>query len=168
MKGADAECVNAGMDDYLTKPIDRTKLRACLARWLDERSEQPAPAVAAFNAVSDEPVNWEQFLSATGNDLQFADELADLFVTTAQSAMDAIERAWGEADLGTVAAKAHELKGASANLQANAAMTAASLLEAAARNADVTHIGKLTEALHAEVQRAVDYIKARDSHRSVA
>jgi HPt (histidine-containing phosphotransfer) domain-containing protein len=82
--------------------------------------------------------------------------------------MDAIERALGESDLAMVAAKAHELKGASSNLQANAAMIAASLLESAARNADVTHIGKLTEALHTEVQRAVAYIKARDTHRSVA
>ncbi|HEY4365614.1 MAG TPA: response regulator [Steroidobacteraceae bacterium] len=34
MKGADAECTAAGMDDYLTKPIDRERLRACLDRWL--------------------------------------------------------------------------------------------------------------------------------------
>jgi two-component system, sensor histidine kinase and response regulator len=33
MKGADEECVAAGMDDYLSKPIDREQLRSCLERW---------------------------------------------------------------------------------------------------------------------------------------
>jgi len=36
MKGADDKCQAAGMDDYLTKPIDRSQLDACLKRWLDE------------------------------------------------------------------------------------------------------------------------------------
>ena len=34
MPGADVQCEQAGMDDYLTKPIDAEALRACLARHL--------------------------------------------------------------------------------------------------------------------------------------
>lgn len=34
MKGVDAACKEAGMNDYLTKPIDITALRNTLARWL--------------------------------------------------------------------------------------------------------------------------------------
>ncbi|MBC7983245.1 MAG: response regulator [Candidatus Obscuribacterales bacterium] len=33
MKGSDDDCAQAGMDDYLTKPIDRELMRACLERW---------------------------------------------------------------------------------------------------------------------------------------
>jgi signal transduction histidine kinase/ligand-binding sensor domain-containing protein/CheY-like chemotaxis protein len=32
--GAEQECRATGMDDYLTKPLDRAKLAACLERWL--------------------------------------------------------------------------------------------------------------------------------------
>jgi CheY-like chemotaxis protein len=36
MKGADEKCAAAGMDDYLTKPIDRELLGKCLDRWLND------------------------------------------------------------------------------------------------------------------------------------
>jgi PAS domain S-box-containing protein len=36
MKGADNECRTAGMDDYLSKPIDREQLQTALNRWLSE------------------------------------------------------------------------------------------------------------------------------------
>ncbi|HEY2684246.1 MAG TPA: response regulator [Steroidobacteraceae bacterium] len=36
IKGADNECFAAGMDDYLSKPIDREQLRTTLERWLNE------------------------------------------------------------------------------------------------------------------------------------
>jgi PAS domain S-box-containing protein len=38
MQGADADCRAAGMDDYVTKPLDREQLRRCLERLLAERS----------------------------------------------------------------------------------------------------------------------------------
>jgi two-component system, sensor histidine kinase and response regulator len=39
MKGADNECRAAGMDDYLSKPIDRGQLQQTLSRWLNESGE---------------------------------------------------------------------------------------------------------------------------------
>ena len=35
MKGADNACRAAGMDDYLSKPIDRAQLQISMSRWLD-------------------------------------------------------------------------------------------------------------------------------------
>ncbi len=45
MKGADQECFAAGMDDYLSKPIDRALLRECLHRYLS--AQAPVSALTA-------------------------------------------------------------------------------------------------------------------------
>ena len=37
MKGADEECRAAGMNDYITKPIDSELLQACIARCCGDR-----------------------------------------------------------------------------------------------------------------------------------
>ncbi len=36
MKGADNECLSAGMDDYLSKPMDREQLKVTLLQWLPD------------------------------------------------------------------------------------------------------------------------------------
>ncbi|MDS9992871.1 ATP-binding protein [Xanthomonas sp. A2111] len=51
MAGDRQRCLDAGMDDYLSKPIDRARLETCLQRWLPL---QPA-ALTASAATAPEP-----------------------------------------------------------------------------------------------------------------
>ena len=53
MAGDRQKCLDAGMDDYLTKPVDRRLLESCLAMWL-QRSPLRA-AVAAVQAAAPVP-----------------------------------------------------------------------------------------------------------------
>ncbi|HEY2463291.1 MAG TPA: response regulator [Steroidobacteraceae bacterium] len=47
MKGADNECRAAGMDDYLSKPIDREQLQKTLNHWLNDSGESSSEETAA-------------------------------------------------------------------------------------------------------------------------
>ena len=47
MKGADNECRAAGMDDYLSKPIDKEQLQKILNRWLNDAEESSPEEKAA-------------------------------------------------------------------------------------------------------------------------
>jgi two-component system sensor histidine kinase/response regulator len=165
IKGADLECSAAGMDDYLTKPIDRALLERCLERHLcsDARGDVGSTSVTLAQLdVDAAPVNWERLLEISDGDERLANELVQLFVENAPPAIDVIIAALQSNDFVRLAEKAHEIKGASANLQATAANLAATRLEAAARAGDVDQVAELANDLVHEINRAVEYLESHE------
>ncbi|MEO8003071.1 MAG: ATP-binding protein [Arenimonas sp.] len=51
MAGDRQKCLDAGMDDYITKPVDRRLLESSLARWLKVKQEQVNPVCATAVSV---------------------------------------------------------------------------------------------------------------------
>jgi HPt (histidine-containing phosphotransfer) domain-containing protein len=100
-------------------------------------------------------------LNATDQDEDLARELAALFIDSGLSSMQQIIAALDNSDYGKLGEKAHEIKGASANLQATATTAAAERLEAAARNGDMDQVPELARQLKTEVDRAVAYLRTR-------
>ena len=165
MKGDDDKCRAAGMDDYLTKPLDRTRLIACLEKHLGTIGSGPAEAAAPAGAEAavapPAPVDWSAFLKSMDGDETLARELVDLFIESGDESLAAIVSALGMRDYAAVGEQAHSLKGASANLRAVATAAAAARLEAAARAGDVPQINTLATALHSEVTRTIEYLRSK-------
>jgi CheY-like chemotaxis protein len=65
MTGDEAKCRAAGMDDYLSKPIDRSKLEACLERLLIGSGSTLTVATRAVAIVKEEPVVTAESPTAT-------------------------------------------------------------------------------------------------------
>src|SRR5258708_12537880 len=102
VKGDEEKARAAGMDAYLSKPIDRAKLEDCLERLLPssgstglmpaikeapavvETAAQPAPAQLHH------PVDWEALLDSIDGDREFARDLADAFTGTGDRDLPAI------------------------------------------------------------------------------
>jgi CheY-like chemotaxis protein len=119
MKGDEEKCRAAGMDEYLTKPINRDELEACLDRIL------------ANPVTPRAPVDWDALLASIEGDTEFAASLVGAFIGTGYQELAVIARALADGDTATIRQAAHALKGASANLRASGVATAAAELEAA-------------------------------------
>ncbi len=167
MKGDDIKCRAAGMDDYLTKPLDRSKLLAALELHLHDdlkrsrRAPTGAPDTIPMNTNT--PVDWPALLEATDDDEQMTRELVDLFVASGDEALAAIAAAVASGDYKTVKDHAHAIKGASANMYAGATNAAAGRLEEAARSGHSDELRRLAQELRAEVSRAIDYMRVKVS-----
>jgi HPt (histidine-containing phosphotransfer) domain-containing protein len=169
MIGAEQLCRDAGMDDYMPKPLDRSVLAQTMDRHLGldtppvaEAAVAGAPTTEVAVAV-DDPVDWEQFMSVTDGDKQFAQELVQLFIDAGDAALRDISAALGRGDLAVIGSVAHSFKGSSANIRAQSASAAASRLEEAARAGDVDQLSRLEEDLRKEANRAMDFLRKRQA-----
>jgi len=166
MKGTEQLCRESGMDDYLTKPIDRDRLSEVINRYLSP-SQRPAklevngePQPAVIETLG-EPVDWERLMLTAENDRDFADELVQLFIESGDSVLEDISDALERGDMAALGRAAHSLKGSSANMCATPTSEAAARLESAARAGAAEDVAKLEMQLRAETRRAMEYLRAR-------
>jgi PAS domain S-box-containing protein len=161
MKGDDVKCLEAGMDDYLTKPLDRALLIGCLERHFGKLSS--APAIA--DPDTRPPVDWHALLQSMEGDATMARDLVKIFIASGDETLAAIANALDKRDYNAVGAQAHSLKGASASLRATAAQVAAEQLEAAARAGDADKVVELVSAVRREITRTIGYLRAKVAAR---
>jgi signal transduction histidine kinase/ligand-binding sensor domain-containing protein/CheY-like chemotaxis protein/HPt (histidine-containing phosphotransfer) domain-containing protein len=166
MNGAQEQCLSAGMDDYLTKPLDRQRLAASIDRHLGSLEVAPpgplpAEAEASANASADTPADWDELVSLADGDDEIATQLVQLFIDSGDASLSEIRDAIGRGDLPAVGRAAHAFKGSSANMRAPIASAAAARLEAAARAGASEALGKLEEDLRHEAGRLKVFLRSR-------
>jgi two-component system sensor histidine kinase/response regulator len=120
-----AKCLAAGMNDYLTKPIDPVRLQQTLTKALDAHGRRSA-AVAESEILFDEAA----MLHNADGDREFARDLIGVFVTSATQSMEHLVAAVRGSQKATVWRRlAHSVRGSAASVAALAIARAAGELE---------------------------------------
>lgn len=107
LKGEAKHCREAGMDDYLTKPVQLAHLKATLERWLHDSSEPPPAA-----DVGDAPIDIRVLVALVGSDPVIIDDILSDFHATAARAAEEIHAAVLSGRHHGTEAAAHKLKSA--------------------------------------------------------
>ncbi|WP_236995515.1 sensor histidine kinase [Halomonas huangheensis] len=142
------ECQEAGMDGYLTKPLLTGNLTEALRRYLLGECRRVLPVVVepgyrASNLLSDETL--ESLRGSLGDERCLM--LVDLFREQVEDRLQAIQVAIGREDSDLVRRLAHQLKGESAGVGAEAVAALAALIESRSREHSPAELSELVERL---------------------
>lgn len=129
------KCMQAGMDDFVTKPIEQSRLLNRLAHWLDP--ERAVPKVdkdlnAEYRSME---VLDEQRLSKMESETstELMTEVIGIFLEETQAHLDALSAAGSQADSSTLISEAHAIKSSSSTFGASRLFEAARKVESLAR-----------------------------------
>ncbi|HKB80446.1 MAG TPA: PAS domain S-box protein [Thermoanaerobaculia bacterium] len=149
--GEREKCIEAGMDDYVSKPVTLQRLSEVLGRWLGRREEAVDPVKIAGLQIL-----------ARSNPTFFRD-IASLFREDAllrlHEMRDASSKNHGEA----LARAAHSLKSSSGNIGATRMYSLCATIESKAKEGKLAEVVPMVEQVALELDRALEALAQSSS-----
>ncbi len=155
MKGDRERCLKAGMDAYLSKPIQSKTLYemvegiAVVARSDQEESVESRPSEAAVESIMD----WNAAVDRVGGREDLLKQMAAIFFKETDKLVPALREAIDQRDMVKVRRLAHSIKGSASCFAAPSAVSAAVRLEFMGRDDDLTGADEAYSVLEHELKR---------------
>jgi PAS domain S-box-containing protein len=151
-------CIEAGMDDYLSKPIKAQELQQMLARFANgvpvaaELTDQVAESTAETAA----PAVFDYAKALAAQDQEMVEIVAEAFVAQWPVDKQKLREALGKSELNVVLYTAHALKGTLSMFGAAPAAHLAAQMETMASESDAAGIGRILDFFEIEVERLLE------------
>jgi two-component system, sensor histidine kinase and response regulator len=183
LEGDRQKCLDAGMDDYLGKPVMPEDLGTTLARWLDrEGPAAPTPALhpaapaagdgGADDGASDappvDPAALQSLALAADDGEDFLGELIRVFLQDLDTRLAAMKSGLQAGDASCVLQAAHALKGSGGHFGAKPLMSLCREIEFHARSGRVSEAAPIVAAAERECSRVRDALIGRSADPSLA
>jgi CheY-like chemotaxis protein/HPt (histidine-containing phosphotransfer) domain-containing protein len=174
VKGDRERCLEAGMDDYLSKPLHPEKLVATIQSFLSRAvvapptapsaaapPDAPAPTTALAPAGSDAgplPIDIQPLVYRCGGRRDFAGKVLEKFRVQSTEVLESIARGLGEKNGELATRSAHSLKGMAATISAESLRRNAAEAEARAHAQDWDELAVQLEGLRKELDACLAFI----------
>ena len=148
MKGDRELCLEAGMDDYLSKPIRIKELTTKLITLFGspQRDVDETPAEQDSGSI-----DWSEALEAAGGSESLLKEIVQAFLGDLPRLRAATQQAADSEDANALQKAAHELKGSLLFLNAQGPVEQAQSLETLAAGGDLSNVKPTLSALETEI-----------------
>jgi len=151
MKGDREKCLEAGMDDYITKPVTPDELEAVLRKWVG------APIASAERAAAEQPAQGEQLdegvvqnLMSIDDDGTLLDEIVATFLRIAPARLTAIRKA-AKGNASVLERESHSFLGSCGNIGARRMAELCARLEVLGRAGSTEGAPEIARALEEEL-----------------
>jgi CheY-like chemotaxis protein len=168
MQGDRERCLEAGMNDYVTKPVSLQALAEVLDKWLPQETAAttaPVPEVsaetAAVSAQEPEPPVFDKagLMARLMDDEDLARMVVESFLENTPPQIEALRSYLEAGDASGLWHQAHSIKGASANVGAEALRAVADQLEQAGKAGDLDALRARVANLDAQFDRLRETLK---------
>src|SRR5262249_13079762 len=159
MKGDKEKCLEAGMDDYVSKPIRRKDLADVLARIVERfLTAAPAPAEPAAASAADAQEGSRMILDETAlleecdNDKALLGRMVEIFDRDTRERLPRLREAVRAGTAVAVKEEAHALKGGIGTFYAKAAYDTAYALEKMGADGKLSNAQATLQTLEGQLQ----------------
>ncbi len=166
LAGEAERCFEAGMDDFVTKPIELEQLARVMERWLPlngaQGNSQPRPMPASVMPSGDAsaPVDRSSLAVISGGDRAAEREILADFKSANDADMADLLRALAERDIAAVTRASHRIQGACKMVGAMALAGVCERVEAAGRGGNWQDVTLEQAALECEFDRLNAWLAA--------
>ncbi|MEW6532099.1 MAG: response regulator [Thermodesulfobacteriota bacterium] len=160
MKQDEERCLEAGMDGYISKPINAQELYETIEQVM--RGRETAPYHVSFPRPTAPVLDKSAVLDRVGGDVELLREVVVLFLNDYPKLLSDIRAASQHNEPERLEEAAHTLKGAVSNFAAEAAVQCALRLEQMGRMRDLSRAPQAIMQLEMELQRVKDELLVLD------
>jgi len=157
MAGDREQCLAAGMDAYVAKPVRAAELFSAIDTAIAGTPLSQRSALSPETTVSS--VNVSALLSGFGGRSDLVAEVIDVFLADAPVMLTRLRHAGAGADAGELAAAAHAIKGSAGLFSQGEAYERARALEIRARSGDASNAAAACDEIDASLSRLVSELR---------
>jgi signal transduction histidine kinase/CheY-like chemotaxis protein/HPt (histidine-containing phosphotransfer) domain-containing protein len=159
--GIKEKCLDAGMDDYISKPLRRDDLLAIIDKWILVDSQKNGPNCSPDRNQEKEgsfdPMDVETALKEFEGDKECLSEVVEGFIQTVEEQILRLGEAISKKDANVLKREAHSIKGGASNLTAMALANAAGALEKMGESDNFENSAEMFELFEKEYLRFKDF-----------
>jgi CheY-like chemotaxis protein/HPt (histidine-containing phosphotransfer) domain-containing protein len=147
LKGDRGKCLKAGMDDYLSKPIQPKELAEMLDQWTQERGASFQPQSSRPDKTGRMIFDQQELLQQIDNNQELLEEIVATFLEDTPQRIHSLEKAISKGDAPAIRYQGHALKGTSGTMRALALQEASYQMELAGERGDFSKAKELLPTL---------------------
>jgi CheY-like chemotaxis protein len=161
LKGEKERCLNAGMNDYITKPVELNALEKLLDNWRDKNHEESAFATVEEVNKPSAPIDMDKLSQYVNNDKAKQIRFFKMYIEQSGVLVKDINSAVIINDTQSIAQACHQLKSISTTIGAESIAKLAINFEEHCNQQDLTsdELIELRDNLEIEYSRVAQFLK---------